>query len=290
MTVRTVEANGVEIWCEDFGAPGDPAILLIMGAGGQAILWPDDFCRALAAGGRHVIRYDNRDTGQSTCFDFATHPYTLEDLSRDAAALLDAFGIERAHVVGASMGGMIAQTLAIEQPERVRTLVSIMSTPLGGGFTRLLDGESGLLPPPSPRVTEAMAAFAAEAPRTAEERIEAGVSIARALAGGGDPFDEAAARELQTRLTARERNPDAAMNHILAVRASKDRMEALAYIAIPTLVIHGTEDLSLPLPHGRATADAIPDSRLLEIEGMGHAIPVFARQRIVGAILEHTRD
>ncbi len=290
MTERMVEANGIELWCEDFGTLGDPAILLIMGAGGQGIIWPDDFCRALAAGGRHVIRYDNRDTGQSTCFDFATHPYTAADVARDAIGLLDTFGIERAHVVGASMGGMIAQTLAIEHPERVRTLVSMMSTPLGQGFVRMMSGESGPLPSPSPRVVEALAAQGSDAPATREEQIEAAVDMARLIAGDRDPFDEAATRALEARMTARAKNPEAAVNHILAIGASKDRTEDLSRIATPTLVIHGTEDPCLPLPHGQATADAVPGARLLVIEGMGHSIPVFARQQIVDAILEHTAD
>ena len=288
MTERTVKANGIEIWCEDFGAASDPAVLLVMGAGGQGILWPDEYCRALAADGRRVIRYDNRDTGQSTCVDFSQHPYTVEDLARDAIGVLDALGVEQAHVVGASMGGMIAQTLAIEYPQRVLTLVSIMSTPLGQGFTRLMSGETGSLPGPSPRVTEALAAHGPGGSATREERIEATVNIARMLAGGRDPFDEAVTRMLEARLWARARNPDAGMNHILAVSASKDRMEGLAGLAIPTLVIHGTDDLSLPLPHGRATAEAIPGARLLVIEGMGHALPIFARQQLVDAILDHT--
>src|SRR5436190_11031502 len=120
MAEKTVQANGVEIWTEDFGDPADPTILLIMGAGGQAILWPDPLCTSLVAGGRHVIRYDNRDVGQTTSHaDFSAHPYTIGDMAADAVAVLDAYGVERAHIVGASMGGMIAQTVALEHPGRV---------------------------------------------------------------------------------------------------------------------------------------------------------------------------
>ncbi len=287
MTERTVKANGIEIWCEDFGDAGDPALLLVMGAGGQAILWPDEFCAALAAGGRHVIRYDNRDTGQSTCFDFAKDPYTLADMAQDAVGVLDAFGIRRAHVVGASMGGMIGQTLAIEHPQRVLTLTSIMSTPLAPGMAQIIGGGSGPLPGPSPRVLEAIAAQTSNPPRTLEERIESSVGLWRALAGSGEPFDEAAVREREARIQARAKNPDAAQNHGLAIGASKDRREGLSRLAIPTLVIHGSDDGILPLPHGRATADAIPGARLLVIEGMGHDFPMFARKRILEAILEH---
>ena len=124
-----VRANGIEIWAEDFGEPRNPAVLLVMGAGGQGILWPDEFCAALVAAGHYVIRYDNRDTGQSTCVEFAKAPYTLSDMARDAVGVLDAFGVERAHVMGASMGGMICQTLAIEHAGRLRSMTSIMSSP-----------------------------------------------------------------------------------------------------------------------------------------------------------------
>ena len=288
MGERFVELDEVQIWCEDFGAPDDPAVLLIMGAGGQAIIWPEDFCQGLAAGGRYVIRYDNRDTGQSSSVDFGINPYDVAALARDAIGVLDAHGIDRAHIVGASMGGMIAQAIAIDHQQRVRSLVSIMSTPLGRGFMALMNGESGALPGPARRVTEALKTFASKIPQNDEERAEMTVAIARAIASGADPFDEVAVRALDTRLRARERNPGAATNHMLAVAASPDRTEALARIAAPTLVVHGNDDLSVPLEHGRATAAAIPGAELFVIEGMGHAIPIFARQRLVEAILTHT--
>lgn len=138
MTERIIEANGITIWTESFGDPTDAPLLLIMGATAQGIYWPDDFCQALVEQSRFVIRYDNRDTGQSTCFDFATNPYTLDDLAADAIAVLDAYGIEQADIAGASMGGMITQTLMIQAPERVRSATLIMSSPLsGGGAMRL---------------------------------------------------------------------------------------------------------------------------------------------------------
>jgi pimeloyl-ACP methyl ester carboxylesterase len=286
MTERIVRVNGIEIWCEDFGRPGDPALLLVMGATAQGILWPDELCRSLATGGRHVIRYDNRDTGQSTCFDFAKQPYTLADMARDAVGLLDAFEISRAHVVGASMGGMIGQTLAIDHPERVRTLTSIMSSPAAPGIGEMTGGAASELPGPAPRVLEAIAA---QKPNpTREERIEAAVRLWRALSGSGEPFNEAEVREREALVLSRAKNPDAALNHGLAVGMSPDRREALRKVKIPTLVIHGTDDPILPLPHGQATADAIPGARLLVIEGMGHDFPTYARARILDAILEHT--
>src|SRR5436190_17831835 len=145
MAETIVRANGIEIWTEDFGDPADPTILLIMGAGGQAILWPEELCTALVnggtAGGRHVIRYDNRDVGQTTSHaEFSAHPYTIGDMACDAVAVLDAYGVERAHIVGASMGGMIAQTVALEYSERVLSMTSIMSTPLGAGVMAAMMG------------------------------------------------------------------------------------------------------------------------------------------------------
>ena len=289
MAERTVRANSIELWTEDFGNPRDPALLLVMGAGGQGILWPDELCRALANGGRHVIRYDNRDTGQSSCFEFASQPYTLSDMARDAVGLLDAFGIARADVVGASMGGMISQTLAIEHAPRVRTLTSIMSTPLAASIMKLMfgGGEPGSLPGPAPKVMAVAAARAGSPPRTDAERVDAAVEMWRALAGSGEAFDEAAVRARETRIVARARNIDAAQNHQLAIANSPDREDALRALRVPTLVVHGADDPILPLPHGRRTAELIPGAKLLVVEGMGHDFPAHAQKRIVDAILGH---
>ncbi len=171
MAERTVRANGIEIWAEDFGEPRNPAVLLVMGAGGQGILWPDEFCAALVAAGFYTIRYDNRDTGQSTCVEFAEAPYTLSDMARDAIAVLDAFGVDRSHVVGASMGGMIGQTLAIEHAGRLRTLTSIMSSPAGAGIMAGLMGQESRLPGPAKKLLDLLSASAANPPRSDEERI-----------------------------------------------------------------------------------------------------------------------
>jgi pimeloyl-ACP methyl ester carboxylesterase len=237
-----------------------------------------------------VIRYDNRDTGQSTCFDFAQAPYTLADMARDAAGVLDAFGIARADAVGASMGGMIVQTLALEQPARVRTLTSIMSTPLAASIMKAMLGqaEPGALPGPEPEVMAVALSRAGNPPRTDEERIAVAVELWRALAGSGEPFDEAAVRAREARILARARNIDAAQNHQLAIAASPDRDAALRGLRVLALVIHGVDDPILPLAHGRATAERIPGAKLVEIEGMGHDFPVYARKRIVEAILAHT--
>jgi pimeloyl-ACP methyl ester carboxylesterase len=288
MGERVVKANGIDVWTEDFGNTSDPTVLLIMGASAQAILWPDDFCQDVADARRHVIRYDNRDTGQSTCFDFTASPYTVADMAADAVGVLDAYGIERAHVVGASMGGMIAQTVAIEHPERVITLTSIMSTPLAGSImAAMLGSNSSGLPAPEQKVIDAALQLATPA-KDDEERIERSVTLWRALAGTMSPFDEQSIRDREKKILARARNIDAAANHQFAIGASPDRTDQLGQITAPTLVIHGTADPILPFPHGEATAKAIPGAKLLPIEGMGHETPPKATPIVVGAILEHT--
>ena len=185
MPERMIHANGIEICCEDFGSPANPALLLVMGAGGQAILWPEEFCAELASAGFYVIRYDNRDVGRSSCFDFARQPYTLSDMARDAVGVLDAFGIARAHVVGASMGGMIGQTLALEHAPRVRTLSSVMSSPFGARVSALMGSPGGGELAPHPRLLAAFAQQLARPPRTPDERIDAAVALWRARSRGG---------------------------------------------------------------------------------------------------------
>ncbi len=288
MAERMVGANGVEIWTEDFGDPASPTVLLVMGAGGQAILWPDELIDALVAGGKHVIRYDNRDVGQTTCFDFATDPYTIADMAADAVAVLDAYGVGQADIVGASMGGMIVQTVALNAPDRVRTMTSIMSTPLAGGFIAAIagGGDAGL-PGPEQKVRDLMVLNAAP-PTSDDERIDRAVQQWRALAGTMAPFDEDEVRDRERRILARAKDIDAANNHQLAIASSPDRIDDLARIAAPTLVVHGTRDPILRYAHGEATAKAIPGAKLLPIEGMGHELPAPAIPILAGAILDHT--
>jgi esterase len=283
-----VEANGIDIWTEDFGRISDPTILLIMGAAAQGIVWPNEFCDALVEAGRHVIRYDNRDTGQSSWFDFSAHPYTLEDMAGDAVGVLDAYSVGAAHVAGASMGGMIAQTLALEYPDRLLTLTSIMSTPLGTSLTAAMAGSgSGALPGSSQGVRDALAAMT-EPPRDDGQRVDRAVVLWRALAGTMDPFDEQAVRAREKRILARARHIDAALNHQLAMASSPDRTDRLGTITTPTLVVHGTADPILPFAHGEATARAIPRARLVSVAGMGHELPPSAVPVITTAIVDHT--
>jgi pimeloyl-ACP methyl ester carboxylesterase len=286
VTERIVNGNGIRIWTEDFGDRRNPALLLIMGASAQGIQWPEPFIERLVAGGLYVIRYDNRDTGQSTCFDFSKAPYTLDDLARDATAVLDAYDLASAHVAGASMGGMIVQMLMIRHAQRVRSATIVMSSPLAG--SALMSNE--LLPGPAP---EWMAKFAAGQNMpldTPEQKIEMRVAMFTLLAGRIPP-DTTALRAVATREVARATNFAAQANHGLAITASapNDRRPMLRTSTIPTLVIHGTDDPILPYAHGKALADAIPRARLSTIDGMGHDLPQSQWPDVAQAIVDLTR-
>jgi pimeloyl-ACP methyl ester carboxylesterase len=252
----------------------------------------------LVSGGRQVIRFDHRDTGRSTCVDFRLHPYTLADMAADALAVLDGYGIGAAHVVGASLGGAIAQWLAVHRPERVLTLTAIMTGPMGhdarAAWTRALAGQTpdpDDLPPPAPRWLEHLAGPARTPPTGRAERIAAAVETWRVLNGGELPFDEDAARRNVELSYDQAGDPAAAANHDLAARLmTADRLVPLSSIKAPTLVIHGTADPLRPPAHGRAVAARIPGARLRTIPGMGHGFfsPRLPRH-IAELILDHTK-
>jgi pimeloyl-ACP methyl ester carboxylesterase len=275
---RMIEANGVELCAESFGDPDDPPILLVMGVGASMLWWEEGFCRMLADGGRFVIRYDHRDTGRSVTYEPGHPEYTGADLARDAAGVLDAYGMPAAHVVGVSAGGAFAQVIALDSPDRVLSLVLIStSTALPG------DRE---LPPP----TEEFMRFLATAEVDWSDResvIDYQVDYSRALAGGRRPFDEAAARELVQRDVERARDFATARNHDLLADDERPR-EPLSSIAVPTLVIHGTADPMFPLAHGEALATEIPGARLLPLEGAGHGVDRADWETIARAVLERT--
>lgn len=290
MAERMIRAGNLEIWTESFGDPADPTIVLIAGFPAQGIMWPDELCEQLADGGRHVIRYDHRDTGWSTTIDFATDPYTISDMAADAVGVLDAYSVPSAHLVGFSGGGIVAQAVALEHPGRVSSLTSWGSTPLLGASVVAAvfeGGTDGGPPGPEQKVLDALA-FAFRPPEEDEEPSDRLVAVQRAFAGTLEPFDEQAARALARRVRARARDIEAGGNHFLALASTPDRTEELSRIMAPTLVIHGTADPGQPLAQGEATAKAIPGARLLTVDGMGHDFPRPAFPQIVAAILEHT--
>lgn len=286
MTTSIASVNGIEIGYETHGDPDGEPLLLVMGLGAQLIAWPLELCDALVDRGFFVIRYDNRDTGLSTKFDdvggdFMTTflqaaqgepvevAYRLSDMAADGMALLDHLGIESSHIVGASMGGMLAQTMAIEHPERVRTLTSIMST---AG-----DPDVGQ---PTP---EAMELLLRPAPTTREEAIEAGVASRRAI-GSPEHFDEAVARQQGVEAYDRCWNPAGTARQLLAIVASGSRAEGLAQLDVPTLVIHGDIDPLVTPSGGQRTAGLIPGAELIMLEGMGHDLPPAFIGPVVEAI------
>jgi pimeloyl-ACP methyl ester carboxylesterase len=278
MAERMIEANGVELCAEAFGDPADSPILLVMGLGASMLWWEEGFCRMLADGGRFVIRYDHRDTGRSVSYEPGRPEYRGDDLVADAVGVLDAYGIPAAHVVGASAGGASAQLLALDFPERARSL-TLISTSIAVSGDRTL-------PPP----TAAFGRFVGTVEVDWSDPgsvIEYLVGYSRVLAGEERPFDEAAFRALASRDVARARDFRAAQNHDLLHDEGRSRAP-LSSISAPTLVIHGTADPMFPIGHGEALADEIPEARLLRLEGAGHGVYRADWEAIVAAILEHT--
>jgi pimeloyl-ACP methyl ester carboxylesterase len=271
-----IEANGVELCAEAFGDPADPAVLLVMGIGASMLWWEEGFCRMLADGGRFVIRYDHRDTGRSVTYEPGRPEYGGGDLVADAAGVLDAFGIGAAHVVGVSAGGAFAQVLALDTPERVRSLTLISTSPAVS--------TDRPLPPPSAE----FARFAAHVDWSDRDSvIEYLVDYSRVLAGSERPFDEGAFRTLAQHDVERARDFAAAQNHDL-LHDEEQAHEPLSSIAAPTLVIHGTADPMFPIGHGEALAEEIPGATLLRREGAGHGVYRADWEAIAEAVLGHT--
>ena len=288
---QIARANGIDICYDIFGDAGAEPMLLIMGLGGQMVLWDDEFCRQLAARGFRVIRFDNRDIGKSSHLSGGKRltpiellklrflkipvaaPYKLRDMAEDVTGLMDALHIKSAHLVGASMGGMIAQEIAISFPARLRSLTSIMSTT---GNPRI--------PPPT---REATAVLMAPPPTTREEYFARFAQTWKVLRVGSFPEDEALDRSRAERNFERGLNPAGVGRQFRAILASGSRKERLHTVKAPTLVIHGTVD---PLVHpmgGKDTAASIPGAKLLMIEGMGHALPIPMWPQVIDAIDKH---
>jgi pimeloyl-ACP methyl ester carboxylesterase len=268
-------ANGIEIEYDQHGDPADPPLLLIMGLGAQLTMWRDGFVSELASRGFRVIRFDNRDIGLSSFFDQAgipdlgaalaggslpAPPYTLEDMADDAAGLLDALGLAAAHIVGASMGGMIAQTFAVRHPQRTLSLCSIMSTTGNPGVGQ-----------PHPELVASL--FLAPAPSSAAEAEEAALLGVKLIGSPAYPADEAEVRAYARAAFERSHHPEGVARQLLAIVHQPDRTEALGRLACPTLVIHGDADPLVDPSGGRATAEAVPGAELWLQEGVGHDLP-----------------
>jgi pimeloyl-ACP methyl ester carboxylesterase len=285
MAESTCRVGDIDICYETFGDPGDPAMLLIMGLGTQMVAYHDDFCTELAGRGFFVIRHDNRDIGRSTHLDGAPTPslvqlakrdrnsaYTLTDMADDSIGVLDCLGIDKAHIVGTSMGGMIAQTIAIQHPERTRSLVSIMSNT--GGFW---NGQPALT---------MYAVLLRPSPRDRDGFIEHAVDMFTKIGGSGYDPDVEDLRHIATLSFDRGHDASGSQRQLAAIVAARDRTPQLRKLNVPVTVIHGAEDKLVRPSGGRATAKAIPGARLVMVPGMGHGLPRGAWPTIIGAIAD----
>ena len=290
-----IKANGLDIFYDEFGDKDAPPLLLIMGLGTQMVAWPEDFCGDLASQGFRVIRFDNRDIGLSQKIDGAPRysvpfalakawlgwkvrsPYSLDDMAADAVGLLDALGIRKAHIVGASMGGMIAQVVAAKYPERCISLVSIMST-------------SGARNLPGPK-REAFAGLREKRPPASDREgtIRFGMKALRAIGSPGYPPDEEELRAAVTRSVDRSVHPAGFVRQFLAVLAHGSRAELLKTIRVPTLVLHGEADPLVPVEGGRDTARLIPGAAIKTFPGWGHDLPKELLPQLTAAIVEHCK-
>lgn len=284
-----LRANRIEIEYETLGNPKAAPLLLIGGLGAQLISWDDAFCEQLRGRGFYVVRYDNRDAGLSTKMEAAGEPdltaaftgnpdpaYQLDDLADDAVGVLDALGIDAAHIVGASMGGYISQLVVINHPDRVLSLTSIMSGP---GFSEGV--------PPTPEGVEVLTKLP---PDTRAGRIEFAIWLRRVVAGTGDLVDEEKERKRAERAYDRSYYPVGTSRQLVACLAAHGRLEALAQIRVPTLVIHGLDDVLIPVENGRMVAAAVPGARWLEFETMGHNVPERFWPQILDAIADNARQ
>ena len=287
-----VTANGIQIEYDTFGDSSFPVLLLIAGNGAQMIVWDAEFCELLAKKGLFVIRFDNRDAGLSTKFDEAGIPdmmaaikaamegktvesaYTLDDMADDSVGLLNALGIKKAHICGASMGGMIAQVISYRHPKYAMSLTSIMSTT---GNPDLPYGKM-----------DAIAAVVAPAPEERKAYVEHFVNVWRRIWSPGFPFEEERVRTFMEKSYDRSYCPQGMARQNTAVIASGDRRPLLSSIKVPTLVIHGADDPLIPVEGGKDTARAIPGASLLIINGMGHDMPKKVWSEIADAISHHT--
>lgn len=282
-------ADDIEIEYDTFGSPADPVMLLVMGLGMQMTGWDPEFCERLAGRGFHVVRFDNRDIGLSTHLDRAPVadpvavlggdtsqvPYLLSDMADDAAGLLDALGIETAHLVGVSMGGMIVQEVLLRHPKRVLSACSVMSTTGAADVGR-----------PSP---EAGAVLTGPPAFDREAAIERGVGVWRILQSPGYPRSDEQLREMEAGFYDRDHHPAGSARQLMAILASPDRTAGLGSVAVPVLVMHGEADPLIDVSGGRATAAAVPGARLRTFPGMGHDLPRELWDEFVNEIVANTK-
>ncbi|MCR8641321.1 alpha/beta fold hydrolase [Paenibacillus sp. N1-5-1-14] len=276
MTELLFPINGVEICAESFGNAADPAILLMMGAQSSMVYWETEMCERIASTGRFVIRYDNRDVGRSTTYELGNPGYTFEDLADDAIGVLDAYQVQKAHFVGMSMGGIIAQMIALRHSERMLSLTLISSSNFAPD-----------LPAMDEKVMEKFATLGEIDWSNDQEVVDFSVAKWRILAGSKHPFNEDHMQALIWTDVKRSNSMVAANNHAM-ISGGETYLQRTKEINVPTLVIHGTEDPIIPVEHGHNLARSIPGANLVLLEGTGHELPIGDWDTIIEVVKEHT--
>ncbi len=272
-----VKANGIDIWYETFGEKENPSLLLIMGGCCQGVIWPKVFCERLAKEGFYVIRYDNRDTGLSTCFNLETNPYDLMDMAKDAIGLLDAIGVKKAHLFGVSMGGWLAQIIGAYYPEKIETITVMGSSceirPMNLAYAGLPPEPDAILSPPTPEYLAWMKEFMKLSPKTDEENLAQRLEGWNKLNGQKVPLDETINREIHTEFLSRLRYPQGIVNHVIMMRSPRSEelvRKTPSKIQLRVVILQGSEDPIFRADHGEALHHLIAGSEYRFVEGMGH--------------------
>ncbi|WP_068621217.1 alpha/beta fold hydrolase [Paenibacillus tuaregi] len=278
MSEQQIQVNGIELCTESFGDPLNPTVILIMGAQASMVWWEDEFCQRLADAGRYVIRYDNRDVGQSTTYEPGSPGYTFEDMADDTIAVMDAYNIDKAHIVGMSMGGLLTQISALRHPERLLSITLVSTSNFAPD-----------LPPMEQKVIDFFSRSAEVDLTNEEEAARFAVEKWSILKGTKRKTNEAKIYNLAKREIRRSHNMASIHNHGL-VTGGESYLTRTDEIAIPTLVIHGTEDPIIPYEHGKALARTIPGAALLTLDGAGHELHADDWPAIIEAITAHTSN
>jgi len=273
--MRTARNGSAQLHAEDLGGPHDPCVILVMGAQASMLWWPDEFCARLVERKRYVLRFDHRDTGLSTKYPIGAPTYASEDLADDVIAVLDAFGVERAQVLGVSMGGMLAQIVGLKHPDRLNGLFVLSATPLNGGAD---------LPGPSKAFQDVARRGEHVDLDDREQAIEYMLDFGRVLAVTDEDFDEPATRALVEKDFDRSGGFAHGNNHYQA-RGGEEWAPRLPALQVPLTVLHGRLDPAFPLEHGRALARAVPGARLIELPG-GHGLSPSAWQPVIDSLIE----
>lgn len=292
----TKSNNGVVIHYETFGDPQNKCIVLINGAGVPALFWTDEFCQQLADKDRFVVRYDNRDSGLSSRIDFKEMPYNLINMSEDALKVMDTLKIKKAHIVGKSFGGYLAQLLAVYHPDRIFTITSMMSTPnstvVMDAMTKGYVDKRQSFPPPEPEVMDLFASWRAKTKQKKDKKtmVANSVKMWKVLSGANDnTFDETYWNKLAAKIYDQTNGRSGMRNHFKAVYAGPiDRTELIKYIKLPAFILHGAKDPILPVKHAIRTAELIPNSKLAIIKKMGHMLNPAFFQEVISLIVDHT--